>query len=283
MVARPWTRSIRCCSLTRSWSRSVTRRLRKTSFYVVMGVTTSGEREILGIWAGDGAEGARLWLQVFSELKNRDVEDVHRCLRWAQGSAGGDHDHVGANGRQQCIVHLIRNASVTPDASTVTVSSRPLSRSSRPRASKRRRTGSPSSRPNGASYIRRSRGSGSPPALSSCRSWRYDVEEIRRVICPTNANESINARYGRARGPKRRNGSHVAGGWRRLTAALPRLPNDEELMAARVALASDEFGHPLSNEYCCGRGARGGCCRQNGRVRHAEALHAVDPAVLINY
>jgi transposase-like protein len=33
--------------------------VRNTPFYVVMGVTTAGEREILGIWAGDGAEGAR--------------------------------------------------------------------------------------------------------------------------------------------------------------------------------------------------------------------------------
>ena len=33
--------------------------VRNTPFYVVMGVTTAGEREILGIWAGDGGEGAR--------------------------------------------------------------------------------------------------------------------------------------------------------------------------------------------------------------------------------
>lgn len=31
--------------------------IRNTPFYVVMGVTTVGEREILGIWAGDGAAG----------------------------------------------------------------------------------------------------------------------------------------------------------------------------------------------------------------------------------
>jgi transposase-like protein len=46
--------------------------VRNTPFYGVMGVTVNGEREILGIWAGDG-EGARFWLQVFSELKNRGV------------------------------------------------------------------------------------------------------------------------------------------------------------------------------------------------------------------
>lgn len=50
--------------------------MRNTPFYVVMGVTTGGEREILGIWARDGGEGARFWRQLFSELKSRGVEDV---------------------------------------------------------------------------------------------------------------------------------------------------------------------------------------------------------------
>ena len=44
--------------------------------YVVMAVTTEGTRDILGIWAGDGGEGAKYWLQVFTELKNRGLDDV---------------------------------------------------------------------------------------------------------------------------------------------------------------------------------------------------------------
>ncbi|MEU1430720.1 IS256 family transposase, partial [Nocardia sp. NPDC005746] len=36
--------------------------------YVVIGVTTAGERDILGLWAGDGGEGAKFWLQVLTEL-----------------------------------------------------------------------------------------------------------------------------------------------------------------------------------------------------------------------
>jgi hypothetical protein len=42
-------------------------------FDVVIGVTTAGERDILGVWAGDGNEGAKYWL---AELKTRGVEDV---------------------------------------------------------------------------------------------------------------------------------------------------------------------------------------------------------------
>ena len=44
--------------------------------YVVMAVTVEGHRDILGIWAGDGGEGAKYWLHVFNECKNRGVQDV---------------------------------------------------------------------------------------------------------------------------------------------------------------------------------------------------------------
>ena len=41
-----------------------------------MAVTVDGTRDILGIWAGDGGEGAKYWLHVFTELKNRGAGDV---------------------------------------------------------------------------------------------------------------------------------------------------------------------------------------------------------------
>ncbi|CAA9222291.1 MAG: Mobile element protein [uncultured Arthrobacter sp.] len=85
--------------------------VRNIPFYVVMGVTTNGEREILGIWAGDGGEGARFWLQVFSELKNRGVEDVFIAV--CDGLKGLPEAVNTAWERtvvQQCIAHLIRNS-----------------------------------------------------------------------------------------------------------------------------------------------------------------------------
>ena len=51
--------------------------------YVVIGVTVDGERDILGLWAGDGSEGAKFWLQVLTELKNRGVQDV--CIAVCDG------------------------------------------------------------------------------------------------------------------------------------------------------------------------------------------------------
>jgi transposase-like protein len=41
-----------------------------------LAVTADGERDILGLWAGDGCEGAKYWLHVLTELKNGGVADV---------------------------------------------------------------------------------------------------------------------------------------------------------------------------------------------------------------
>ncbi len=44
--------------------------------YVALAVTADGHRDILGLWAGDGGEGAKYWLHVLTEIKNRGVNDV---------------------------------------------------------------------------------------------------------------------------------------------------------------------------------------------------------------
>src|SRR4051812_26365034 len=45
------------------------------AMYVAIGVKLDGEKEVLGLWAGQ-AEGAKFWLQVVTELKNRGVQDI---------------------------------------------------------------------------------------------------------------------------------------------------------------------------------------------------------------
>jgi putative transposase len=46
--------------------------------YVILGVTADGERDILGLWAGEhgDGEGAKFWLRVLAEVKNRGTRDV---------------------------------------------------------------------------------------------------------------------------------------------------------------------------------------------------------------
>src|SRR5207344_412947 len=60
--------------------------VRNKPIYVVIGVTVNGERDILGLWAGDGSEGAKFWLAVLTDLKNRGVADV--CIAVCDGLKG---------------------------------------------------------------------------------------------------------------------------------------------------------------------------------------------------
>lgn len=75
--------------------------------YVALAVTVDGTREILGLWAGDGGEGAKYWLQVLTEIKNRGIEDV--CMVVCDGLKGLP-DAISAVWpqaiTQTCVVHL---------------------------------------------------------------------------------------------------------------------------------------------------------------------------------
>ena len=78
--------------------------------YVVIGVTVNGERDILGLWAGDGNEGAKFWLAVLTEIKNRGVDDV--CIVVCDGLKGLPESITTTWSFAQvqaCILHLIRN------------------------------------------------------------------------------------------------------------------------------------------------------------------------------
>jgi putative transposase len=81
--------------------------------YVVLGVTVDGERDILGLWAGEhgDGEGAKYWLRVLTELKNRGVADV--CIVVCDGLKGLP-EAIGQVWpqaiTQTCVVHLLRNS-----------------------------------------------------------------------------------------------------------------------------------------------------------------------------
>lgn len=46
------------------------------AIYAAIGVSLAGEKDVLGLWAGTGGEGANFWLSVLTDLKNRGVNDV---------------------------------------------------------------------------------------------------------------------------------------------------------------------------------------------------------------
>jgi transposase-like protein len=79
--------------------------------YTVVGVTVNGERDILGLWVGDGGEGAKYWHQVLTEILNRGTADVLIvCCDGLKGLPEAIADVWPAAIVQTCVLHLIRNS-----------------------------------------------------------------------------------------------------------------------------------------------------------------------------
>ncbi|HEY5844261.1 MAG TPA: IS256 family transposase [Mycobacterium sp.] len=81
--------------------------------YVALGVTVEGTRDVLGLWAGEhgDGEGAKYWLRVLSEIKNRGTQDV--CIVVCDGLKGlpAAIETVWPQAiTQTCVVHLLRNS-----------------------------------------------------------------------------------------------------------------------------------------------------------------------------
>ncbi len=79
--------------------------------YIAMGVDIDGAKHVLGLWLGEGSEGAKFWLAVCTELKNRGLTDV--LIACCDGLAGLPEAIETAWPQttvQTCVVHLIRNS-----------------------------------------------------------------------------------------------------------------------------------------------------------------------------
>jgi transposase-like protein len=167
-------------------------------FYAAIGVTLAGERDILGLWAGTGGEGAKFWMSVLTDLRNRGVKDVFFVvcdgLKGLPEVVGNVWPHAIV---QTCIIHLIRN--------TFRLTSRKywdeIRRDIKPIYTAVNATAARSA----FDELTEKWGQRYPAVIRLWdNAWNefipfldYDVE-IRRVICSTNAIESLNARYRRA-------------------------------------------------------------------------------------
>lgn len=80
--------------------------------YVVMGINMDGERDILGLWVGPtGGESPKFWLGVFTELRNRGIEDVLLlCCDGLKGLPDSARATWPLVDVQLCVVHLVRNS-----------------------------------------------------------------------------------------------------------------------------------------------------------------------------
>ena len=80
------------------------------AIYCVIGLTQEGYKDLLGLYVGE-QEGAKFWLQVLTDLKNRGVEDVFiACIDNLSGFAEAVESIFPRTEVQLCLVHQIRNS-----------------------------------------------------------------------------------------------------------------------------------------------------------------------------
>ena len=76
--------------------------------HVAMGVNMQGHKEILGLWTAQN-EGAKFWLQVMTDIRNRGVKDIFiACVDGLKGFPETIENVFPATAVQLCIVHLVR-------------------------------------------------------------------------------------------------------------------------------------------------------------------------------
>jgi transposase-like protein len=168
--------------------------------YLALGVTADGTRDVLGLWAGEhgDGEGAKFWLRVLSEIKNRGTRDV---LMVVCDGLKGLPDAVNSVWEktivQTCIVHLLRNSfkyASKRDWAEVAKDLKPVYTAPSEAAA--------------LDAFAEFSGKWEKRYPAIIRLWenawaeftpflQFD-NEIRTVICTTNAIESINARLRRA-------------------------------------------------------------------------------------
>lgn len=85
-------------------------RIVNKSLYIAIGVNMDGHKDVLGLWLAK-TEGAKFWLQVITELKNRGVHDIYiACVDGLKGFTEAINSVFPQTTVQLCLVHMIRNS-----------------------------------------------------------------------------------------------------------------------------------------------------------------------------
>jgi putative transposase len=166
--------------------------------YAAIGVSLAGEKDVLGLWAGTGGEGAKFWMSVLTDLRNRGVKDtffvVCDGLKGLPEVVGNVWPLATV---QTCIIHLIRNTfrlASRRDWDALKHDVKPIYtaiNAAAARAALEELTEKWGTKYGAIIRLWNSAWDEFIPFLD------YNVE-IRTVICSTNAIESLNARYRRA-------------------------------------------------------------------------------------
>lgn len=173
----------------------------KKAVYIALGMTLEGRREVLGLWL-EATEGAKFWLHVLTDLKNRGVEDIFFvCCDGLSGFPQAIETAFPKAVVQTCIVHMIRAALrfvAWGDRKAVTTALRPVYGADTEEAAKL------------ALDAFEERWGTKYPAIA--KSWRARwnefapflayPKEIRKILYTTNAIESLNAQLRKVIKPK---------------------------------------------------------------------------------
>jgi len=164
--------------------------VRNKAVYLALGITTGGEKDVLGIWI-EQTEGAKFWLKVMNELKNRGVQDVLiAVVDGLKGFPEAIHTVFPQAQVQTCIVHMVRHSldyCSYKDRKAVAADLKTIYRAETETMAQAR-----------LAEFAEKWGSKYPPIVQS---WRRNWEqvmpffayptEVRRVIYTTNAIESL--------------------------------------------------------------------------------------------
>ena len=83
-------------------------RVENRAVYVALGINLEGRKDVLGLWTSS-SEGAKFWLHVLTELRNRGVRDIYlACVDGLKGFPQAIESIYPKAQVQLCIVHMIR-------------------------------------------------------------------------------------------------------------------------------------------------------------------------------
>lgn len=90
--------------------RGANARVTKHTVYVAIGVNLDGHKELLGLWLSEN-EGAKFWLSVLTDMKNRGLDDIFvACIDGLAGFPDAIRTVYEKAKVQLCVVHLVRSA-----------------------------------------------------------------------------------------------------------------------------------------------------------------------------
>jgi putative transposase len=164
-------------------------RVENRAVYVAVGITLEGRKDVLGLWTSS-SEGAKFWLNVLTELRNRGVRDIYLvCVDGLKGFPQAIESVYPKAQVQLCIVHLVRtslNFVTWKDRKAAVADLKPIYRAVNADEAERELTGFEAKWPK---Y----------PAIA--RLWREHWDrvipffafpvEVRKVVYTTNAVESL--------------------------------------------------------------------------------------------